>query len=166
MTVLRDRFGLTRFRPHQEEVCAAVARGEDVLLVMPTGSGKSLCYQLPGLVRGGTTLVISPLIALIEDQVTKLREQGFAAERIHSGRSREESRRVCAAWLTGELEYLYIAPERLSVRASQNSWPGELRPSSLLTRPTASPTGATIFDPTTGSWATGCLSCAPRRSLR
>ena len=117
VTVLHDRFSLPRFRPHQEEVCAAVARGEDVLLVMPTGSGKSLCYQLPGLVRGGTTLVISPLIALIEDQITKLREQGFAAERIHSGRSREESRRVCAAWLTGELEYLYIAPERLSVRA-------------------------------------------------
>ena len=115
-TVLRDRFGLARFRPHQEEVCAAVARGDDVLLVMPTGSGKSLCYQLPGLVRGGTTLVISPLIALIEDQVAKLREQGFAAERIHSGRSREESRRVCAAWLAGNLEYLYIAPERLSVR--------------------------------------------------
>ncbi|MFH1529254.1 MAG: RecQ family ATP-dependent DNA helicase [Pseudomonadota bacterium] len=115
-TVLRDRFGLEAFRPHQEEVCAAVARGEDVLLVMPTGSGKSLCYQLPGILRGGTTLVISPLIALIEDQVTKLRAQGFAAERIHSGRSREESRRVCAAWLDGSLEYLYIAPERLSVQ--------------------------------------------------
>ena len=113
--VLRDRFGLEAFRPHQEEVCEAVARGDDVLLVMPTGSGKSLCYQLPGIVRGGTTLVISPLIALIEDQVTKLREQGFAAERIHSGRSREESRRVCAEWLDGTLEYLYIAPERLSV---------------------------------------------------
>jgi len=114
--VLRDRFGLAEFRVHQEEVCDAVARGEDILLVMPTGSGKSLCYQLPGIVRGGTTLVISPLIALIEDQVTKLREQGFAAERIHSGRSREESRRVCAEWLEGTLEFLYIAPERLSVQ--------------------------------------------------
>jgi DNA topoisomerase-3 len=115
LEVLRERFGLDAFRAHQAEVCEAVVRGDDVLLVMPTGSGKSLCYQLPGIVRGGTTLVISPLIALIEDQVTKLREQGFAAERIHSGRSREESRRVCADWLAGTLEFLYIAPERLSV---------------------------------------------------
>jgi len=60
--VLRARFALDAFRPHQEEVCAAAANGEDVLLVMPTGSGKSMCYQLPGIVRGGTTLVISPLI--------------------------------------------------------------------------------------------------------
>ena len=113
--ILKGRFGLEAYRRHQEEVCAAVVGGEDVLLVMPTGSGKSLCYQLPGIVRGGTTLVISPLIALIEDQVAKLRAQGFVAERIHSGRSREESRKVCADWLDGSLEFLYVAPERLSV---------------------------------------------------
>ncbi|HSU82486.1 MAG TPA: ATP-dependent DNA helicase RecQ, partial [Thermoanaerobaculia bacterium] len=89
--------------------------GKDVLLVMPTGAGKSLCYQLPGLARGGTTLVVSPLIALMEDQVGKLRELGLRAERIHSGRDRSASRQVCADYLAGRLDYLFIAPERLSV---------------------------------------------------
>ena len=82
---------------------------------MPTGAGKSLCYQLPGLARGGTTLVISPLIALMEDQVARLQSLGLAAERIHSGRPRPESRRVCADYLEGKLDYLFIAPERLGV---------------------------------------------------
>jgi DNA topoisomerase-3 len=114
-TVLRERFRLPAFRPHQEAVCKAVTAGKDVLLVMPTGAGKSLCYQLPGIVRGGTTLVISPLIALMEDQVQKLQEQGFRAERIHSGRDRGASRKVCFDYLDGLLDFLYIAPERLSV---------------------------------------------------
>ncbi|MGI5865581.1 MAG: RecQ family ATP-dependent DNA helicase [Myxococcales bacterium] len=113
--ILRERFGFEGFRPHQEDVCRAVADGADALLVMPTGSGKSLCYQLPGLARGGTTLVISPLIALMEDQTAKLQALGLRAERIHSGRSREESRAVCRAYLDGTLDFLAIAPERLSV---------------------------------------------------
>ena len=92
-----------------------VTAGKDALLVMPTGSGKSLCYQLPGLARGGTTLVISPLIALMDDQVHKLKERGFAVECIHSGRDRETSRRVCSDYLTGKLQFLFIAPERLRV---------------------------------------------------
>ena len=89
--------------------------GRDVLLVMPTGSGKSLCYQLPGIARGGTTLVISPLIALMEDQVAKLQERGFAVERIHSGRDRAASRQACIDYLNGNLQFLFIAPERLRV---------------------------------------------------
>ena len=113
--LLRTRFGHERFRPHQEAVCRQVTSGRDVLLVMPTGAGKSLCYQLPGIARGGTTLVISPLIALMEDQTAKLRQQGFRAERIHSGRDRLESRRVCQEYLAGDLDFLYIAPERLAV---------------------------------------------------
>jgi DNA topoisomerase-3 len=113
--VLRERFGFDVFRPHQEEVVTAVASGENALLVMPTGSGKSLCYQLPGIARGGTTLVISPLIALMEDQTAKLKAMGFRAERVHSGRSREESRAACRAYLDGNLDFLTIAPERLSV---------------------------------------------------
>jgi DNA topoisomerase-3 len=92
-----------------------VTGGKDVLLVMPTGAGKSLCYQLPGLARGGTTLVVSPLIALMEDQVGKLRELGLRAERIHSGRERSASRQACVDYLAGRLDYLFIAPERLSV---------------------------------------------------
>ena len=114
--LLKEKFGFQDFRPSQEQVCLAVESGEDVLLVMPTGAGKSLCYQLPGLARGGTTLVISPLLALIDDQVAKLRRLGFRAEQIHSGRTREDSRRVCIQYLLGELDFLFIAPERLAVR--------------------------------------------------
>ncbi|MES1241937.1 MAG: DNA topoisomerase 3 [Acidobacteriota bacterium] len=113
--LLKDTFRLPSFRPYQEAVCRAVVDGKDVLLVMPTGAGKSLCYQLPGLARGGTTLVVSPLIALMEDQVAKLRDVGLRAERIHSGRDRASSRQVCVEYLAGRLDYLFIAPERLAV---------------------------------------------------
>ena len=113
--LLRERFGFPAFRPHQQAVCEAATAGQDVLLVMPTGAGKSLCYQLPGLARGGTTLVISPLIALMDDQVARLQSLGLRAERIHSGRSRPESRQVCLDYIAGELDYLFIAPERLGV---------------------------------------------------
>lgn len=113
--ILHAAFGFTGFRPSQEEVCRTVVEGNDVLLVMPTGAGKSLCYQLPGLARGGTTLVISPLIALMEDQVEKLRARGFAVARIHSGLDRQASRQACVDYLAGNLQFLFIAPERLRV---------------------------------------------------
>ncbi len=113
--LLQSAFGFPKFRPSQEAVCRAVVEGHDVLLVMPTGAGKSLCYQLPGLALGGTTLVISPLIALMEDQVAKLKERGFAVERIHSGRDRTDSRQACVDYLQGNLQFLFIAPERLRV---------------------------------------------------
>ena len=113
--ILNSAFGFSSFRPNQEAVCRAAIEGKDVLLVMPTGSGKSLCYQLPGFARGGTTLVISPLIALMEDQVAKLKELGFAVERIHSGRDRAASRQACIDYLNGHLQFLFIAPERLRV---------------------------------------------------
>ncbi|MCA9511187.1 MAG: ATP-dependent DNA helicase RecQ, partial [Myxococcales bacterium] len=111
---LERTFGFSAFRPHQEEVCRALVRGEDALLVMPTGAGKSLCYQLPGLARAGTTLVVSPLIALMEDQVAQLRARGLRAERVHSGR-RGETRDVMRAYAEGELDFLFVAPERLAV---------------------------------------------------
>ena len=113
--ILSQRFGFQEFRPGQEEVCRAVVDGNDALVVMPTGAGKSLCYQLPGLARGGTTLVVSPLIALMEDQVSKLRTQGVRAERLHSGLSRPASRQICIDYLHGELDFLFIAPERFRV---------------------------------------------------
>jgi DNA topoisomerase-3 len=113
--LLRERLGLEEFRPFQETVCRALVDGTDALLVMPTGAGKSLCYQLPALARGGTGLVISPLIALMEDQVLQLQGRGLRAERIHSGRDRAESREVCRAYLAGELDFLFVAPERLGV---------------------------------------------------
>jgi len=113
--ILRSRFGFREFRPHQKEICEAIVNGRDSLVVMPTGAGKSLCYQLPALARGGTTLVISPLVALIEDQVQALIGRGMKAGRIHSGRERDESRQTFGAYLRGELEFLFIAPERLAV---------------------------------------------------
>lgn len=115
-SLLKETFGFSEFRPHQQEICATVTRGQDALVVMPTGAGKSLCYQLPGLARGGTTLVISPLVALIEDQVQKLQALGLAAERIHAGRGRAASRAVCVDYLAGRLDFLFVAPERLGVR--------------------------------------------------
>jgi DNA topoisomerase-3 len=115
LELLHGEFGYNGFRPHQEAVCRAATNGQDLLLVMPTGAGKSLCYQLPGIARGGTTLVVSPLIALMEDQVAKLRAMGFAADRIHSGRDRPSSRQVCIDYLGGQLDFLFIAPERLGV---------------------------------------------------
>ncbi len=113
--ILRRRFGFASFRPFQEAVCRTVCAGRDALLVMPTGAGKSLCYQLPGLVRGGTTLVVSPLIALMEDQVGKLAALGLRAEAIHSGRGREHARAACARFLADQLDFIFIAPERLSI---------------------------------------------------
>ncbi len=114
-TLLQRAFGFPAFRPNQEAVCQAAVEGKDVLLVMPTGSGKSLCYQLPAIARGGTALVISPLIALMEDQVARLKSRGFAVERIHSGRDRAASRQACIDYLNGNLQFLFIAPERLRV---------------------------------------------------
>ncbi len=113
--LLHRAFGFSTFRANQEEVCRTVIEGRDALLVMPTGAGKSLCYQLPGIARGGTTLVISPLIALMEDQYAKLRKLGFAVDCIHSGRDRAASRQVCIDYLNGKLQFLFIAPERLRV---------------------------------------------------
>ncbi len=113
--LLHRHFGFATFRANQEEVCRAAIDGRDVLLVMPTGAGKSLCYQLPAIARGGTTLVVSPLIALMEDQVAKLAGQGLRVARIHSGRDRAESRQACVDYLNGTLQFLFIAPERLRV---------------------------------------------------
>jgi ATP-dependent DNA helicase RecQ len=115
LQILRDTFGFPAFRANQEEVCHAAVAGRDLLLVMPTGSGKSLCYQLPALARGGTALVISPLIALMEDQFAKLAELGLKVARIHSGLDRAASRQACVDYLNGSLQFLFVAPERLRV---------------------------------------------------
>ncbi len=113
--LLRQVFGFAAFRANQEAVCRAALEGQDLLLVMPTGSGKSLCYQLPSIALGGTALVISPLIALMEDQVAKLAALGLKVARIHSGLDRGASRQACIDYLQGSLQFLFIAPERLRV---------------------------------------------------
>jgi RecQ family ATP-dependent DNA helicase len=113
--LLRSVFGFARFRANQEAVCRAAIDGRDLLLVMPTGFGKSLCYQLPALALGGTALVISPLIALMEDQAAKLLALGLRVGRIHSGLDRSVARQACVDYLNGSLQFLFIAPERLRV---------------------------------------------------
>ena len=113
--LLHSVFGFARFRANQEPVCRAAIDGRDLLLVMPTGAGKSLCYQLPAIALGGTALVISPLIALMEDQVAKLAALNLHVARIHSGLDRSISRRACVDYLAGALDFLFIAPERLRV---------------------------------------------------
>jgi len=113
--LLHRVFGHREFRAHQQEVCEAATAGRDVLLVMPTGAGKSLCYQLPALARGGTGLVISPLIALMDDQAAKLSALGCRVARVHSGLSREDARVACREYLDGKLDFLFIAPERMRV---------------------------------------------------
>jgi ATP-dependent DNA helicase RecQ len=113
--LLRSVFGFDRFRPGQENVCRAAVAGHDLLLVMPTGAGKSLCYQLPALARQGTALVISPLIALMDDQAAKLAALGLQVARIHSGLERSVARQACVDYLNGKLQFLMIAPERLRV---------------------------------------------------
>jgi ATP-dependent DNA helicase RecQ len=113
--LLRSVFGFAQFRANQEAVCRAAITGRDLLLVMPTGAGKSLCYQLPAIALGGTALVISPLIALMEDQFAKLAALDLRVARIHSGLDRAVSRQACVDYLRGGLDFLFIAPERLRV---------------------------------------------------
>ena len=117
-TLLRDIFGFDGFRPGQEEIVDAVVSGQNVLAIMPTGGGKSLCYQLPALVRDGITVVISPLIALMRDQVRALREAGVEAGALTSGNTEEETEEVWNAIEAGHLKLLYIAPERLASGAA------------------------------------------------
>ncbi len=113
--LLHSTFGFPAFRINQEAVCRAATDGRDALLVMPTGAGKSLCYQLPAIARGGTALVVSPLIALMDDQANKLTAAGLNVARIHSGLSRDQSRQACRDYLDGKLQFLFIAPERMRV---------------------------------------------------
>jgi ATP-dependent DNA helicase RecQ len=110
---LAQVYGFSGFRPGQEEIVAAALAGEDVLAVMPTGSGKSLCFQLPALARRGLTLVVSPLIALMRDQVAQLSELGVSAAALNSASDPSERRRVAHALRDRSLRLLYVAPERL-----------------------------------------------------
>ena len=113
-SLLHSVFGFSAFRPGQEEIVRAILAGENVLAVMPTGSGKSLCYQLPAIARGGLTLVVSPLIALMRDQVRALTAAGVAAGSLNSSNDPAETSRVLGLLRRGELRLLYVAPERLS----------------------------------------------------
>ncbi|MFA9231637.1 MAG: DNA helicase RecQ [Microgenomates group bacterium] len=116
--LLATVFGFPAFRPGQEEIVEAVLAGKDTLAVMPTGGGKSLCFQLPALCREGVTVVISPLIALMRDQVRALRAVGVEAGALTSGNTEEETEEVFAALDEGRIKLLYMAPERLASTAT------------------------------------------------
>jgi len=118
--LLSSVFGFSAFRPGQAEIVAAVAAGQDTLAIMPTGGGKSLCFQLPALMGGGVTVVISPLIALMRDQVRALREAGVEAGALTSGNTDEETEDVFAALDEGRLRLFYMAPERLASGGTLN----------------------------------------------
>ncbi len=111
--VLQETFGYQHFRPGQQSIIQASLKGRDCLVVMPTGGGKSLCYQIPALVREGLTLVVSPLISLMKDQVDQLLANGVSAACLNSTQTREEQQDVMAGCRTGRVRLLYIAPERL-----------------------------------------------------
>ena len=117
---LRDVFGFDGFRPMQSDIVEAVSAGKDVLAILPTGGGKSLCYQLPALMRDGVTVVISPLIALMRDQVRALRSAGVEAAALTSADTEEERAEVWQALDDGRIRLLYMAPERLASSAALN----------------------------------------------
>ncbi len=118
--LLSSVFGFSEFRPGQAEIVEAIAAGENALAIMPTGGGKSLCFQLPALMRDGVTVVISPLIALMRDQVRALKEAGVDAGALTSGNTDEETAEVYAALNDGRLKLLYMAPERLASGGTLN----------------------------------------------
>jgi ATP-dependent DNA helicase RecQ len=113
LPLLKQYFGFASFRPLQEEIIRDSLAGRDVFALLPTGGGKSLCFQLPALARAGLTVVVSPLIALMKDQVDALQASGIAATFLNSSLNAEESRKRLRGLHNGEYRLLYVAPERL-----------------------------------------------------
>lgn len=114
--VLKEYWGYDGFRPMQEEIITAALEGKDVLAIMPTGGGKSICFQVPGLIRDGITLVVTPLIALMKDQVQNLNDRGVRALAIHAGMSRHEVDLALNNAAYGDYKFLYLSPERLGTQ--------------------------------------------------
>src|SRR5688500_3481067 len=117
--ILKHRFGYDSFRMNQEAAIEAVLRGKDCIVLMPTGGGKSICYQIPALMQDGLTVVISPLIALMKDQVDALRTNGVGAAFLNSSQTGAEQVEVFREVRSGSVKLLYVAPERLLQRGDQ-----------------------------------------------
>src|SRR3972149_10705188 len=113
LEILRTCFGYDNFRGHQEKIIHHLISGKDALVLMPTGGGKSICYQIPAMIRSGVGVVISPLIALMQDQVDAVRQLGIRAAFLNSSLNAGESSAVERQMLAGQLDLLYVAPERL-----------------------------------------------------
>lgn len=115
LEILETTFGYTNFRDKQQAIVEHVIAGQDALVLMPTGGGKSLCYQIPALARDGLAIIVSPLIALMQDQVEALQQLGIEAAFLNSSLSAEDNARITSKALSGEIKILYVAPERLTV---------------------------------------------------
>lgn len=118
--VLKEYWGYDGFRPMQEEIITTALEGKDVLAIMPTGGGKSVCFQVPGLMREGITLVVTPLIALMKDQVQNLNDRGVRALAVHAGMSRHEVDLALNNAAYGDYKFLYLSPERLGTQLFQS----------------------------------------------
>jgi ATP-dependent DNA helicase RecQ len=121
LSLLKEHFGFTSFRPLQEEIIRDALAGRDVVALLPTGGGKSLCFQLPALAHSGLTVVVSPLIALMKDQVDALQANGIAATFLNSSLSTQESQARLRGVHRGDYQLLYMAPERLMLPDSLNN---------------------------------------------
>jgi ATP-dependent DNA helicase RecQ len=124
LDTLKKVFGFQSFRPNQEEIVKQILKGKDVFAVMPTGGGKSLCYQLPAKLMDGTTVVISPLISLMKDQVDAAVENGISAAFINSSLTSKEAASVFQDLRSNSLDLLYIAPERFAMQSFQSPCSG------------------------------------------
>ena len=113
LEILNDVFGYPSFRGRQAEIVETLAGGKSLLVLMPTGGGKSLCYQIPALMRGGVAVVVSPLIALMNDQVANLRAAGVHCAAVHGGTPPDDVRQIADDIASGRLKLLYVSPERL-----------------------------------------------------
>ena len=147
--LLRTVFGFADFRAGQAEIVETILSGRDVLAVMPTGSGKSLCYQLPALMRDGLTIVVSPLIALMRNQVAQLRSYGVAAASLNSNNDFDENRTVLDLIARGELRLVYVRPSGSPNPTPSRSSNAHASACWRWTRPIASPNGGTISAPNT-----------------
>jgi len=150
--VLSHYYGYPSFRENQQEVIDTLLAGQDAFVLMPTGSGKSICYQIPSIMLNGVGLVVSPLIALMQDQVEALRQNGVRAAFLNSSLSLEEFKQVEARVLNGQCDILYVAPERLFTERFQKFLVKSRWLYLPLTRPTACPSGAMISDRNISDW--------------
>ena len=163
LPALKQYFGYDSFRPLQEDIVRDALAGHDVFALLPTGGGKSLCFQLPALLQPGITIVISPLIALMKDQVDSLSASGIPATFLNSSLASGEGRDRLRRLHQGEFRLLYLAPERLMLSGFLETLALGTSHASPSTKRIASPNGATISGPNTGNWKPCANICrAPR----
>ncbi len=155
---LETYFHFSKFRTGQREIIESILGGSDIVALMPTGGGKSLCYQLPAILSEKVTLIISPLIALMKDQVDSLMARGIAATFINSSLPLDEMNRRMMAIREGKIKIVYVAPERFAMWVSGNYCPRSMSLCLRWTKRTASRSGGMIFGRTT--WSSGrILNC-------